>query len=157
MTRSSIIENWQEFFCVQAQAVLGRVQHARQNSSFLTVRLSISCTKPFINNDLNAHVVRVRFCPVVIMDALRPRRVGHIRPTVLVESWCAFQALLVDVECEAFVLRIKRQRAPRYGEQLLAHSKEAAKRYSSVRRRANCGNCLHKISASPTRPALSPQ
>src|SRR5450830_1947149 len=99
----------------------------RRNSSFLTASLSISCTKPFICNGLNAHVVRVRFCPVVIMDALRPRRVRHIGPLVLVESRGAFEAVLLHVQHEALVHRIKRQCSPGYRDKFFAHSEETAK------------------------------
>src|SRR5450830_874835 len=99
----------------------------RRNSSFLTASLSISCTKPFINNDLNAHVVRVRFCPVVIMDALRPRRVRHIGPLVLVESRGVLEALLLHIQYETLVHRVKRQCSPGYREKFLAHTEETAK------------------------------
>src|SRR5665647_768414 len=90
-------------------------------------RSSMSCTKPFIRKGLKGYVVGVRLRPVVIMDALRPRRVSHIGPLVLVESRGAFEAVLLHVQHEALVHRIKRQCSPGYREKFLAHTEETAK------------------------------
>ena len=75
---------------------------------------------------LRGRVVRIRFSPVERMDFPRPRLVCHIGPVVLIESRCIFEAVLLHVQHEAFILRVERQRVPRRCEKLFAHTEEAS-------------------------------
>ena len=50
------------------------------------------------------------------MHAGRPAGVGHARPVVLIESRRILQAILVDVENEAFVLGVEPERLKRDGK-----------------------------------------
>ena len=61
-----------------------------------------------IQKTLRARVVRVWFSPIVRIDFLCPRLVCHIGPLVLIEPRRLFEASLLYLEHEAFILRVER-------------------------------------------------
>src|SRR5438132_10331251 len=71
-------------------------------------------------------LVPVRRNIVIRVHFLRPRRVGHRRPMILVESRRIFEPILAPTENEALIASVERQRGPRNRKELGTHAQKAA-------------------------------
>ncbi|VVD31806.1 protein of unknown function [Paraburkholderia dioscoreae] len=60
------------------------------------------------------------------MHGRAPLRIRHERPVILIEAWRILDPVGACIEHEAPVVRVERERAPRYGVQRVAHAEKTA-------------------------------